>query len=144
MGEGGAFVGGVETEVGEELVDAAAGGQLLAGFAFSGFGAYILGRRLTGSWIAGLAAGVFYAFVPFRFTHLAHIQHIWGHSTPNSMAPLRPGVPSLFFWTPVRPRSRTPHLKGRRAPVRALFARSGSFDSRACERGWARSARPAS
>ncbi len=61
---------------------------LLAGFAFSGFGAYILGRRLTGSWIAGMAAGVFYAFVPFRFTHLPHIQHIWGGWLPLMLAAL--------------------------------------------------------
>ncbi|HYC63068.1 MAG TPA: hypothetical protein VEK79_26240 [Thermoanaerobaculia bacterium] len=55
---------------------------LLAGFVFSGFGAYLLGQRLTGSWIAGMAAGVFYAFVPFRFTHLPHLQHIWGGWLP--------------------------------------------------------------
>lgn len=61
---------------------------LLAGFAFSGFGAYVLGRRLTGSWIAGLAAGVFYAFVPFRFTHLPHVQHIWGGWLPLMLAAL--------------------------------------------------------
>jgi len=55
---------------------------LLAGFAFCGFAAYLLGRKLTGSWIAGMAAGVFYAFVPFRFTHLSHVQHIWGGWLP--------------------------------------------------------------
>ena len=61
---------------------------LLAGFAFSGFGAYVLGRRLTGSWIAGLAAGVFYAFLPFRFTHLSHVQHVWGGWLPLMLAAL--------------------------------------------------------
>lgn len=61
---------------------------LLAGFAFSGFGAYVLGRRLTGSWIAGMAAGVFYAFLPFRFTHLSHVQHIWGGWLPLMLAAL--------------------------------------------------------
>ncbi len=55
---------------------------LIIGFAFCGFGMYLLARRLTGSWIAGFAAGVFYAFVPFRFTHLPHIQHIWGGWLP--------------------------------------------------------------
>jgi hypothetical protein len=55
---------------------------LLSGFAFCGFAAYLLGRKLTGSWIAGIAAGVFYAFVPFRFTHLPHLQHIWGGWLP--------------------------------------------------------------
>lgn len=61
---------------------------LIAGFAFSGFGAYILGRRMTGSWLAGMAAGVFYAFVPFRFTHLPHLQHIWGGWLPLMLAAL--------------------------------------------------------
>jgi hypothetical protein len=55
---------------------------LLAGFAFCGFAAYLLGRHLTGSWVAGIAAGVFYAFVPFRFVHLSHLQHIWGGWLP--------------------------------------------------------------
>jgi hypothetical protein len=55
---------------------------MLAGFAFSGFAAYLLGRRITGSFVAGIAAGIFYAFVPFRFVHLAHVQHVWGGWLP--------------------------------------------------------------
>jgi hypothetical protein len=55
---------------------------ILAGFAFCGFAAYLLGSRLTGSWIAGMAAGVFYAFVPFRIVHLPHVQHVWGGWLP--------------------------------------------------------------
>lgn len=55
---------------------------MLAGFAFSGFAACLLGRRLTGSVTAGIAAGVFYAFVPFRFVHLAHVQHVFGGWLP--------------------------------------------------------------
>jgi hypothetical protein len=55
---------------------------LILGFGFSGFAAYLLGRRLTGSWVGGLAAGVFYAFVPFRFIHLPHVQHVWGGWLP--------------------------------------------------------------
>ncbi|HEX8619512.1 MAG TPA: hypothetical protein VF911_18170 [Thermoanaerobaculia bacterium] len=55
---------------------------MLAGFAFCGFAAYLLGLHLTGSWTAGLAAGVFYAFVPFRFVHLSHLQHVWGGWLP--------------------------------------------------------------
>ena len=54
----------------------------LAGFAFCGFGAFLLGRKLTGSFAAGLAAGIFYAFLPYRFVHLAHIQHVWGGWLP--------------------------------------------------------------
>lgn len=55
---------------------------LLAGFAFSGFAMYLLGLRLTGSRAAAIAAGLFYAFVPFRFVHLPHVQHIWGGWLP--------------------------------------------------------------
>lgn len=56
--------------------------SLLAGFAFCGFGAFLLGRKLTGSFAAGLAAGIFYAFLPYRFVHLSHIQLIWGGWLP--------------------------------------------------------------
>ena len=55
---------------------------MLAGFTFCGFAAYLLGRRLAGSFAGGLAAGIFYAFVPFRFVHLPHVQHIWGGWLP--------------------------------------------------------------
>ncbi len=55
---------------------------MLAGFAFCGFAAYLVAVRLTGSFAAGLAAGVFYAFVPWRFVQLPHIQHVWGGWLP--------------------------------------------------------------
>ena len=55
---------------------------MLLGFAFCGFTAYLLGRKLTGCFSAGIAAGVFYAFVPFRFVHLPHLQHVWGGWLP--------------------------------------------------------------
>ncbi len=55
---------------------------MLAGFALCGYAAWLLGRRLTGSFAAGLAAGVFYAFVPFRFVHATHVQHVWGGWLP--------------------------------------------------------------
>jgi hypothetical protein len=55
---------------------------MVAGFAFSGFAMYLLGLRLSGSWAAGVAAGVFYAFVPFRFVHISHVQHVWGGWLP--------------------------------------------------------------
>src|SRR4029079_643501 len=47
-------------------------GMLLC-FAFSAFAAYLLGRTVSGCWIAGIAAGIFYAYVPWRFTQLPHI-----------------------------------------------------------------------
>jgi hypothetical protein len=55
---------------------------MLLGYAFSGFGAYALGRYVTGSWWAGVAAGIFYAFVPFRITHASHVQHVWAGWLP--------------------------------------------------------------
>ncbi len=55
---------------------------MLAGFAFSGFAAYLLGVRLTRSFAAGIAAGVFHAFVPFRFTQLPHLQHVFAGWIP--------------------------------------------------------------
>ena len=55
---------------------------MIAGLAFCGFGAYVLGAHLTRSFAAGLAAGLFYAFVPFRFVHLSHVQHAWGGWLP--------------------------------------------------------------
>lgn len=55
---------------------------MLLGYAFSGFGAYLLGWYLTRVWWAGVAAGIFYAFVPFRITHAAHVQHVWAGWLP--------------------------------------------------------------
>jgi len=50
---------------------------ILAGFALAGYAAALLGRHVTGSTLAGVAAGIFFAFVPWRFTHLTHLQHLW-------------------------------------------------------------------
>jgi hypothetical protein len=61
---------------------------ILGGFAFSGFTMYLLGRFLTGNALAGVVAGVFYAFVPFRFTHLSHVQHVWGFTLPMMLVAL--------------------------------------------------------
>jgi hypothetical protein len=55
---------------------------MLLGFALSGWVMFLLGREVTGSAGAGVAAGVFYAFVPFRFVHLSHVQHVWGWPLP--------------------------------------------------------------
>ncbi len=61
---------------------------LLLGFAFSGFGMFVLGRLVSGSTAAGVAAGVFYAFVPFRFTQLPHVQHVFAGWVPMLLAAL--------------------------------------------------------
>lgn len=61
---------------------------MLLGFAFSMFGAYLLGRTISGCWIAAIAAGIFYAYVPWRFTQLPHIQHVWGGWLPMLLVAL--------------------------------------------------------
>jgi len=55
---------------------------LLFGFFFSAFGAYLLGRTISGCWIAGIAAGIFYAYVPWRFAQMPHIQNVWSGWLP--------------------------------------------------------------
>lgn len=61
---------------------------LLLGFAFSGYGAFVLARTVTGSWWAGVISGVFFAFLPWRFTHLTHTQHAWAGWLPLMLAAL--------------------------------------------------------
>jgi len=47
---------------------------ILIGFAVSGWGMYLLVARLTGSRLAALVAGSVFAFNPFRFAHIGHLQ----------------------------------------------------------------------
>lgn len=47
---------------------------LILSFALSGFFAFLLGRRLTGSATAGLCAGLAFGFAPYRASQLAHLQ----------------------------------------------------------------------
>ena len=61
---------------------------MLIGFAFSGYGAFVLARKATGSWPAGIVGGLLYGFVPFRFDHLAHVQIVWGGWIPIVFAAL--------------------------------------------------------
>lgn len=48
----------------------------LMGFAFSGYGAYRLVRTLTGSNAAAWISGIAFAFVPYRFGQLAHLDYL--------------------------------------------------------------------
>ena len=66
--------------------------MFIFGFAFCGYGAWVLVRVATGSSLAALIAGVLYAFVPFRFDHLAHLQIIWGGWLPLILASI------LYYW----------------------------------------------
>jgi hypothetical protein len=47
---------------------------LLLSYALSGFFAYLLGRRLTGSTIAGICGGIAFGFSPYRSDQLSHLQ----------------------------------------------------------------------
>lgn len=59
---------------------------ILLGFALSGYGAWVLARMVTGSIPAALLGGIFYAFVPYRFDQLSHLQHVWGGAIPLLVA----------------------------------------------------------
>lgn len=61
----------------------------LLGMAASGFGAWALAREMTGDGAAAVVAGIFYAFVPFRFSQLPHFQMQWGPFLPLFL---------LFLW----------------------------------------------
>jgi hypothetical protein len=49
---------------------------MLFAFAFSGYGAFRLARTLTGSTLAAWVSGLAFAFVPYRFHHLPHLQYV--------------------------------------------------------------------
>jgi hypothetical protein len=55
---------------------------MLLGYAMCGFFAYLLAREVTGSTGGAIAAGFFYAFVPYRFTHSSHVQYVWAGTIP--------------------------------------------------------------
>jgi len=61
---------------------------MLAGFTLCGFGMYLLALLATENPLASVVAGLFYAFVPFRFTHLSHVQYAWGGTLPLMLAAL--------------------------------------------------------
>jgi hypothetical protein len=58
--------------------------QLLA-YVLCGFAVYLLVYHLTKSRIAGIVAGVIFAFSPYRFRQLGHIQNITVFWTPLSL-----------------------------------------------------------
>ena len=50
---------------------------MLAGFALSGYTAYLLSRWVTGSTAAAIVGGIAFAFAGFRFHHLPHLPYLW-------------------------------------------------------------------
>src|SRR5438270_9533154 len=59
---------------------------ILLGFVLSGVGMFVAARAAGLARSAGFAAAVFYAFVPFRFTHLHQIQYVWSCWPPVRLA----------------------------------------------------------
>ncbi|HEX7155492.1 MAG TPA: hypothetical protein VF618_28765 [Thermoanaerobaculia bacterium] len=64
----------------------------LLGFALSGYGAFVLARVVTRSFIPSFAAGLFFAFVGFKFDHLPHVQIVFSAWVPLLLAAL------LIYW----------------------------------------------
>jgi hypothetical protein len=58
---------------------------LLLTYAFSGLFAYLLVRRLTGSSLAGICAGLAFGFSPYRASQLSHIQVLAAHWMPLAL-----------------------------------------------------------
>jgi hypothetical protein len=65
---------------------------MLLGFAFSGYAAYFLARVVCGSIVPSIIAGIFFAFVSWKFDHLPHLQIIWSGWIPIILALL------LLYW----------------------------------------------
>ena len=64
----------------------------LAGFFFSGFGAYLLSWHLTRNVGAGVIAGIVFAFCPYRFAHLGHLQLLTAQWIPLALFFLHRGL----------------------------------------------------
>ncbi len=54
----------------------------LLGFALSGYGAFRLTRTLTGSTGAGVVAGIAFAFTPYRYHQLSHVNYLFSGWIP--------------------------------------------------------------
>ncbi|HEX6087496.1 MAG TPA: hypothetical protein VF266_23385, partial [Thermoanaerobaculia bacterium] len=61
---------------------------LLLGFAFSGYGAWVLCRVVTGNDVAALIGGVIHAFASFKIAHVQHLQIVWSGWLPLMLAAL--------------------------------------------------------
>jgi len=55
---------------------------LFLGFLLSGFGTFLLVRRLTGSSGAALLSGTIFAFSSFKIMHVSHLQLLWSVGIP--------------------------------------------------------------
>lgn len=55
---------------------------LFFGFAVSGYGAFRLGRTLTGSTAVGWVSGIIFAFVPYRFNMMSQVAYLFSPWMP--------------------------------------------------------------
>lgn len=65
---------------------------LLLGFAFSGYGAFVLARVITRCTGGALVAGVVHAFASFKIAHTQHLQIVWSGWLPLLLAAI------LLYW----------------------------------------------
>lgn len=56
--------------------------MLLGGIVLSAVGVFVLARRVTGSPLAAVTAGLIFSFVPYRFDHYMHMELQWTVWTP--------------------------------------------------------------
>ncbi|MCU0256398.1 MAG: hypothetical protein MUF60_06625 [Vicinamibacterales bacterium] len=61
----------------------------LSSFVLSGLGAYLLAREFTGDWRAGFAAGLVFAFLPWRYAQAPHLQVLTTQWMPLALYALR-------------------------------------------------------
>lgn len=72
----------------------------LSTFVLSGLGMYLLVADVTGSRAAAFVAGLFYAFVPYRFAHLPHLQVLSSQWMPFALLGFRRYV-ATGGWRPL-------------------------------------------
>ena len=58
---------------------------LILSFVAAGLGAYLLCMRLTGDPLASFLGGFIFAFAPFRFAHIGHLELLWTAWMPLSL-----------------------------------------------------------
>jgi hypothetical protein len=74
---------------------------LVASFVLSGYAAYLLAHDLTGSRLASGLAGILFAFAPYRFAHIPHLQLQLAFGIPLSLYFARRIVEGGFGLGPV-------------------------------------------
>ncbi|HSL21806.1 MAG TPA: hypothetical protein VK886_09730 [Vicinamibacterales bacterium] len=65
---------------------------VLASFVLCGTAAWALASRLTGSRLAGVIAGVVFAFAPYRYEHFYHLEILWAFWIPVAFLALHRAV----------------------------------------------------